>query len=315
MDMTETVVFVNGFLEAGKTTFIKELLDRDGFKINGKMLLIVCEEGEEEYDRKELEQRKVYVEYLENEEDFTPERISEMERRIRPDIVIVEYNGMWRRKDLRFPDNWQNIVEVAIIDAATFKIYSENLRVFLAEQVRTAEMVIFNRCDGVREKLADYGRNIKAVNPGVCNLFRGAEGDIVLDPDESLPYDISKDILELDDPGFFAFFMDVHERCEKYIGKMVSFRAKAYQTKTDEDFLFVAGRQVMACCEADISFIGFLCSYPKAYELKNREWIRAVGKMKMIYDEAAGRQVPLCRITSLEVTEAPEEEIMTISAM
>ncbi|MBP5222559.1 MAG: hypothetical protein J6Z35_05305 [Lachnospiraceae bacterium] len=66
MDMTETVVFVNGFLEAGKTTFIKELLDRDGFKINGKMLLIVCEEGEEAYDRKELERRRVYVEYLEN---------------------------------------------------------------------------------------------------------------------------------------------------------------------------------------------------------------------------------------------------------
>lgn len=39
-----------GFLESGKTTFAKEtLLDR-GFTGGAKTLLLVCEDGEEEYD-------------------------------------------------------------------------------------------------------------------------------------------------------------------------------------------------------------------------------------------------------------------------
>ena len=36
-------------LNAGKTTFIKELLGQDYFQIPGKTLLIECEEGDEEY--------------------------------------------------------------------------------------------------------------------------------------------------------------------------------------------------------------------------------------------------------------------------
>ena len=42
-----------GFLDSGKTTFVKEtLLDRE-FTGGAKTLLLVCEEGEEEYDEKD----------------------------------------------------------------------------------------------------------------------------------------------------------------------------------------------------------------------------------------------------------------------
>lgn len=41
---------INGFLEAGKTQFIKFTMQQDYFQTEGKTLLIVCEEGEEEYD-------------------------------------------------------------------------------------------------------------------------------------------------------------------------------------------------------------------------------------------------------------------------
>ena len=48
------IYMVNGFLESGKTTFIQETLSDPYFSDGGKTLLIACEEGEEEYDEKEL---------------------------------------------------------------------------------------------------------------------------------------------------------------------------------------------------------------------------------------------------------------------
>ena len=47
---------INGFLEAGKTQFIKFTMQQDYFQTEGKTLLIVCEEGEEEYDEELLKQ-------------------------------------------------------------------------------------------------------------------------------------------------------------------------------------------------------------------------------------------------------------------
>lgn len=42
------VYIVNGFLESGKTEFINYTLNQPYFRIKGRTLLIVCEEGEEE---------------------------------------------------------------------------------------------------------------------------------------------------------------------------------------------------------------------------------------------------------------------------
>ena len=51
--MEQLPVFViNGFLEAGKTQFMKFTMQQEYFKTEGNTLLIVCEEGDEEYDEK-----------------------------------------------------------------------------------------------------------------------------------------------------------------------------------------------------------------------------------------------------------------------
>ena len=44
------VYVINGFLESGKTEFISFTLAQPYFQIKGKTLLILCEEGENEYD-------------------------------------------------------------------------------------------------------------------------------------------------------------------------------------------------------------------------------------------------------------------------
>ena len=44
--MAIPIFIVAGFLDAGKTTFIKDALQKDGFSEKGKTLVILCEEGE-----------------------------------------------------------------------------------------------------------------------------------------------------------------------------------------------------------------------------------------------------------------------------
>ncbi len=307
-----TVYFVNGFLEAGKTTLIKELIGRESFRIPGKTLIILCEEGDLEYDTEELAGANAVLEVIEEEEDFNEENLSAIEGRHRPDRVIVEFNGMWDRKNLEFPWYWDDIMEIAVFDASTFKLYADNMRSLLAEQVRKAELVVFYKADETRDKLAMYARNIKAINNQAAFVFKGAEGDIILDPDESLPYDINSGYLELDEVGFAVMCMDSLERYEVYEGKKVHFTAQAFKMKDGSDLEFVAGRFIMTCCEADMSFMGIICAYPKAYELENKEWVEITGIIRVVVEQETGREIPVCRVTDLKKNAAPYEEFVTL---
>ncbi|MCR5105448.1 MAG: GTPase [Eubacterium sp.] len=306
------VYFINGFLEAGKTTFIRDLLVKDYFKIDGRTLLIACEEGSVEYDEEELISSKTELFYIENEEDFNEDYIASLEKKVHPERIIIEFNGMWDRKNIEFPWYWEEILEVAVFDASTFKLYSDNLRSLLAEQVRNAGVVLFNRCDAVREQLGMFTRNIKAINRAVNFVCKGNEGDIILDPDETLPYDISSEELFLNDEGFAVFCIDSMERYGIYENKKVHFTARAYKIRDGKEFEFVSGRYVMTCCEADMSFVGIMCRYFKAYELKNKTWIDVTAVVKIAYDEDLKRCIPICKVMELEEVPAPQSEVISL---
>ena len=49
-EITVPIYLITGFLESGKTSFLSFTLQQDYFRTEGKTLLILCEEGEEEYD-------------------------------------------------------------------------------------------------------------------------------------------------------------------------------------------------------------------------------------------------------------------------
>ena len=54
MKLQYRFIFITGFLESGKTSFLSFTLQQDYFRTEGKTLLILCEEGEEEYDEDAL---------------------------------------------------------------------------------------------------------------------------------------------------------------------------------------------------------------------------------------------------------------------
>ena len=90
------VYLMTGFLESGKTKFLDFTLKQDYFQIRGTTLLILCEEGEEEYDPEEMKKHRIVVERVEDREDFTEEWLKELNDKHKPERVVIEYNGMWR---------------------------------------------------------------------------------------------------------------------------------------------------------------------------------------------------------------------------
>ena len=97
---------INGFLEAGKTEFIKFTMEQEYFKTEGKTLLIVCEEGEEEYEEEFLKENRTEAVYVDDLSELTPEYLSDLELLHNPERVIMEWNGMWNLEELKLPADW-----------------------------------------------------------------------------------------------------------------------------------------------------------------------------------------------------------------
>ena len=96
--MNIPVYLFTGFLESGKTTFIQETFEDPRFKENGNTLLLVCEEGFNEYDVSRFADKNVIIETVLEESDLTKELLSSLCKKHKIKRVIVEYNGKFGRK-------------------------------------------------------------------------------------------------------------------------------------------------------------------------------------------------------------------------
>lgn len=306
------VYVINGFLESGKTEFITFTLGQPYFQIKGKTLLILCEEGENEYDDGLLSKSRTEVEVIEEEEDFTPTHLVELEKKHKPDRIIIEYNGMWNYKNMKLPWYWKIEQQITTIDGSTFPMYYTNMRSLLAEMVRKSEMIIFNRCDGI-EDLNSYKRNIKAVNPSADVIFEDANGEIDEIFEEDLPYDLNADVIVLDNMGYGIWYLDSMDHLERYIGRKVQFVARVLRPEHFPDNYFVPGRMAMTCCADDLAFLGFACEYEGSHELQQKEWVKVTATVTREYWEDYKGEGPILHAISVEKTAAPKEEIISFS--
>ena len=274
------VYMINGFLESGKSEFIKYTIAQPYFQSRGTTLLILCEEGEVEFEAKLLKKTRTVVEVIEEEEDFTIENLEALVKKHKPIRIIVEYNGMWNCKDLVLPDDWAVEQQITTIDATTFPMYYANMKSMVAEMVRKSEMIIFNRCDGITD-LANYKRNVKAVNPQAEIIFEDSEGEINEMLEEDLPYDLNAEVIELDTLEFGIWYLDMMDHPERYIGKTIQFVGMVYRPKKFPAGFFVPGRMAMTCCADDMAFLGFACKFDGAKDLPEKSWVRVTAEVKM----------------------------------
>lgn len=306
------VYVINGFLESGKTEFITFTLGQSYFQIKGKTLLIVCEEGELEYDEVLLDKSKTVLEYVEEEEEFTTSRLLELEKEYNPDRIIIEYNGMWNFKNMKLPCHWKIEQQISIIDGSTFPMYYTNMRSLLAEMIRNSEMIIFNRCDGIAD-LNVYKRNMKAVNPSADIIFEDANGEIDEIFEEDLPYDLTQDTIVLDDTGYGIWYLDMMEHLERYEGKKLQFVAMVLRPEECPQGYFIPGRMAMTCCADDMAFLGYACQYEAAHTLRQKEWVKVTATVQRQYWEEYEGEGPVLHAISVEKTKAPKEEVISFS--
>lgn len=306
------VYMINGFLDSGKTEFITFTLDQPYFRTKGTTLILLCEEGEVEYDAALLEKNRTVLELIEEEEDFNASHLLELEKKHKPDRIIVEYNGMWNYKNMKLPWHWKIEQQITTIDASTFPMYYTNMRSLLAEMIRKSEMIIFNRCDGITD-LNSYKRNIKAVNPSADVIFEDSNGEIDEIFEEDLPYDLQQEIIELDNEGYGIWYLDSMEHLERYIGKKLQFVAMVLKPDGFPQGYFVPGRMAMTCCADDMAFLGYACEYAGAEALRQKEWVKVTATVTKEYWEDYKGEGPILHAISVEQTKAPKEEIISFN--
>jgi uncharacterized repeat protein (TIGR03943 family) len=313
--MQEIPVYLfTGFMDSGKTSLVEETLFENEFGDGAKGLIIMCEDGEKEYDEAKLATINFKLASIEEEDDFTPEKLKELQDKYLPEQVFIEYNGTWglgRLLDAQLPEGWVIVQSLATVDSTTFDMYMNNMRVMMQEQVFSSDVVIFNRTDDSTDR-GHLRRMIKSINRKAQIVYERTDGTIDERPEE-LPFDIDQDVIELSDADYAIWYMDAMENYKKYDHKKVRFRALVYNPDKLKKGVFVPGRFAMTCCIEDVTFIGFKCRYDKEDQIPHKAWIDITAEVHVEFAREYKGKGPVLYPVSIEKAEKPEDELVYFS--
>ncbi len=310
------VFIINGFLESGKTSFIKDTLASEDFNDGERTLVIACEEGEEEYGAEEMRALNATVVTVEDMEELTKEFFINASDGCKAGRVFAELNGMWKLDEFieRLPKFMEVAQVITLVNAETYDMYLSNMRQMMMEQYKLTEMVIFNRCTKASDRAA-YRRSVKAVNGRAQVYFESSDGSSN-EVEEILPFDVTKDEIEIADEDFGLWYMDAMDNPEKYDNKIIRTKAVVYKPKQyAKKSMFAPGRFAMTCCVEDIRFIGFKCVCDRVTEKQlegyaDRDFIMLAAKAKVEFcKEYKGPGVVLYAI-DISSADKPEDELV-----
>ena len=312
--MRVPIFLFNGILEAGKTLFINNLLQKPAFADGKQTLVIACEEGIEEYDEAFLKKNNIALVMIDNEEDLTAAFLKEQNMIYEPARVIIEYNGMWSIDtifDLELPTNWFLYQSLIIVNAESFNLYITNMRAILIEQFQTADMVIINRVsEGTN--LSGIRGTVKAVN-GEAKLFTINDKWEMEAVEEELPYDINAEIIEVPDEYYGIWYIDMWEEPKNYVGKKVMVQGLFFQEATDPKDRFTFGRFAMPCCAEDISLMGLYCHSIGKPKFQSRDSVKITAEVRWGEAPVYEGEGPILYVKKVELASAPQAELVTFN--
>jgi len=256
--MSETGIetrLVYGFLDAGKTTYIRDCIQNDFFYKYGKTLILCFEQGEEPYDEDALRERNASVAYYDGEEDvaaFCSRSVEEC----RPDRIYVEMNTMLQGLRERFPACMQVASVVAWIDWKTLALYFANFRQMISQMVAESRQVTFRGCPS-RELLAPYSQAFRLMNQRASYLRQDPMGYHEKAFDLFLPFSLEEPEITVTAECFVPLWLDAYDHPEHYAGKKLRFTDPLELRRDGENGPRSAGRVVMVCCMADLQFMAF----------------------------------------------------------
>lgn len=307
------IYLFTGFLEAGKTKFIQETLEDPRFSDGEPTLVLVCEEGLEEYAPKKCPNAgSIRFKNVESLDELSPAFFSGLEAEISFNRVIVEYNGMWLVDEFykRLPENWQVYQEMLFFDAGSFLNYNANMRSLIVDKLTGCELAVFNRCPKNVDKMQLH-KIVRATNRRCDIAYEYVDGSVDYDDiEDPLPFDVNAPVIEIHDEDYAVWYRDMTEKFAEYDGKTVRFKATIRHVPREKNLL-VAGRQVMTCCVEDIRFAGFLCETDAAETLSDGDWVMLTAKIHVKYHKVYKRKGPVLAASTISPCDAPEEAVAT----
>ncbi len=307
------VYLFTGFLEGGKTHIIQESMSDPKFNSGEKTLLIVCEEGIDEFDFSEFSAKNVYLEVIEDESELTKQKLVSLGKKYKLDRVIIEYNGMWMLNTLyqNLPDGWAIYQEMMFADANTFLSYNANMRQLMVDKLLNAEMLVLNRTpEGIDKE--EIHKVVRGISRRAAITYDYPDGHVEYDEiEDPLPFDLDAPVVEIKDEDYALFYRDLSEEMEKYHDKTVKFKGLIARDASLGDKSALAGRHVMTCCADDIAFQPLVCIFKEKSSLKTRDWATLTGKIRLERHSLYQGVGPVFYVTSTEFAVPPVQELAT----
>ena len=287
------IFLFNGFLDSGKTTLIKEIIEGESAYRGFNTLIIAFEDGETEYDEVWIKNNEVNVVIVEDDEYKDDLFFFELVKKYHPKQIVMELNAFVDFAEMKLPRNFAVYQEVTLFDASRFELYYNNMKPLINRMVQYSSLIVFNRCIN-NDNLGRYRRYIRAFNKNGNVAFENNDGKLTTILNEDLPYDINRDKINIDDKDFPIWYLDITECYDKYEGKEIIFNAYIREIT---DNTIVVGRRIMTCCEDDIQFYGFEGLTDK--KVKNNTFVKVKCKPIKHYSEIAQANVIMLQIIEL----------------
>ena len=311
--MEVPVYLFTGFLEAGKTSFIKETMQDPNFNDGKKQYLIItCEEGEVEFEPGDFPDN-VHFSSFDDVQRLTPDRLNAMVKRAGADIVVVEYNGMWNVDAFynALPQNWMVYQEIMIADSSTIVSYNANMRQLVVDKLTSCEMVVFNRYKPEYDKMTLH-KIVRGVSKRANICYEDLDGEIEFDDiEDPLPYDINAEVVEIKDEDFAIFYRDMTDEFAKYKGKTLRFKGIVALDSSLPKDSYAIGRHIMTCCADDIAYRGVVAKGMGNLKLATRDWVIVEGRIVEEYSKLYRGVGPVLYVKSIERAEKPLQEVAT----
>lgn len=306
------VFFIDGFLDSGKTSFIIDTIKSDGFI--GKTLLLVCEEGEVEYDALFLKAHyNVDIEYFDNQDSFDYQKVGEMIDKNQPDRIVIEMNGMWELSSLRFPREMEILQVIYFIDASTFGVYFNNMRQKFVDIISKAQVVVFTKVSDPLKELEPYKTSLKMINSKTQFMIMDEEKRAYDAFEEPLPYDLEKEVIEIDIDDFGTFYIDSFDHKEHYENRLVQFTAQVFNSSKLPKGSFIIGRKIMNCCADDIQLCGYLVKSKLGMQLDDNSWVKIKARANYEFSKEYNEEELMLNPLTIEIVDVDKEDILNLT--
>ena len=241
-----------GFPGSGKTWYISDCIANDYFHKYGSTLILCFEDGELDYDRAALSEKRTNVALYDgnsNVRQFCLDAINQY----KPQRIYVEMN--FSMTDLRdsFPSEMDITYACMFFNWPDLRAQLANYRQQVGQMVSSSQQITFRDCPS-KALLAPYSQTFRLMNARASYLRRDPMGYHEKAFDLFLPFSLDPGDIVITRDFYLPLWLDSLDHPEHYDGKTLRFTDPL---EIRNNGFFCAGLVVMTCCMSDLQFLSF----------------------------------------------------------